>query len=55
MSQSRGEGKRRIVREQEKKALKYEGGRAVGAGTGMDAKGTELYAQVQAVLGHAMR
>jgi hypothetical protein len=53
MSQSQGEGKHCIVREQEEKVLKSKGSRAIGAGTGMDAKGTELYAQVWAVLGHA--
>jgi hypothetical protein len=34
--------------------LKFEGSQAIGAGTGVQAKGAELYVQVQAVLGHAM-
>jgi hypothetical protein len=38
---------------QEEKVLKSEGSRAIGASTGVLAKGTELYVQAQAIPGHA--
>jgi hypothetical protein len=44
-----------MVMDKEEKALKSEGSWAIGAGTGVLVKGTELYAQVQAVPGHATR